>query len=146
MNLIRWDPFRDLEHIREEMKGFLSRMPFQGSWQDLSGFEPRVDVSETEKDLKVTVELPGVADKDDLDIVVLDDMLQIKGEIRQEKESKEENFHQRERFYGGFFRTVKLPVEVKKEEATAKYENGLLIVNLPKKDPLQGRGHRIQIQ
>jgi len=92
---------------------------------------PAFDISETEKEYMITGEIPGINSKD-LDITLLDDILTIKGEKKQENEEKEENYHRVERHYGSFQRSFRIPEKVKTDELDATYKDGILKLSLPK--------------
>jgi HSP20 family protein len=105
---------------------------------------PSVDVSETKNDLVVKAELPGM-DPKDIDISLSDGLLTIRGEKKQEKEEKEENYHFIERSYGSFTRSVQLPREVKRENISASYKNGILKVVLPKSEEVKTKEIKIKV-
>ena len=105
---------------------------------------PQINVSETDTEIRVTAELPGV-DLDDLEVDVMDDMLVIRGEKRLERSDEDENFHFVECAYGSFQRTVQLPFAADPDQVQANFENGVLSVTVPKSDQQQ-RVHRIDVQ
>jgi len=136
MAIVRWRPAGDLLGIRDEMNrlfdDFFGSLPekfgetaAEGMWM------PAVDISETEHDLVMTAELPGVK-KEDIKLSVQDNMLTIKGEKKKEKETKEENYHRVERAYGAFQRTFTLPAFVNASKIKATFNDGVLKVRLPK--------------
>jgi HSP20 family protein len=92
---------------------------------------PSVDISEGKKEITVKAEIPGV-DAKDIDIALDGRRLTIKGEKKQEKEEKDENYHRVERSYGYFNRTVELPTEVNADKVDASYEKGILKIVLKK--------------
>jgi HSP20 family protein len=92
------------------------------------GLTPAFDISETENEIHVKAELPGM-DPKEIEITLTGDLLTIKGE---KKEEKGEDFHRRERRYGSFSRSFRLPVEVKADSINAGYKDGVLTVTLPK--------------
>ncbi len=96
-------------------------------------FVPAFDVSETESELIVRVEVPGI-DKKDITVNLSDDVLTIKGEKKQEREDKNENYHSVERLYGTFSRSMRLPVEVDADKVEATYKDGVLKVTLAKSE------------
>ena len=98
---------------------------------------PRVDVSETDKEVRVEAELPGVEEKD-IDVSVHDGYATIRGERKFEKEEKEKNYHRVERSHGTFQRSVALPVEVDDSKAEAVFKKGVLEIKLPKTNPSAG--------
>jgi HSP20 family protein len=101
-------------------------------------FLPAFDVSETEKQLIVKAEVPGM-DKEDIDISLSDGVLTIKGEKRQEREDKNEHYHTAERRYGAFSRTMPLPVEVDTNKVDATYKEGVLKIILPKSETAKAK-------
>ena len=104
--------------------------------------EPLTDVSETENEVIVVADLPGVK-KEDVSVTATEDTLQISAQIRKEKEMKKSNYVRRERRYERFYRRLSLPAKVKPEGAKSKYNNGVLEVRLPKKEVTEG--HSIEI-
>ncbi|QFU16930.1 Hsp20/alpha crystallin family protein [Microvirga thermotolerans] len=103
-----------------------------------------MNVSETEKEIRITAELPGVTEQD-IDVSLDDDVLTIRGEKKFERSDEKENFHFVERSYGTFQRSVRLPFPVDPEQVRAHFENGVLTVTLPK-TAQQERSRRIQVQ
>jgi len=98
---------------------------------DKSIIMPLADVKETEENVIVTMDLPGI-DKQDVDITISDEELRVVAERKAESEVSEKDYHRRERTYKKFERVVKLPVAVKVEEAKARLADGVLEVSLPK--------------
>ena len=94
-------------------------------------FQPDIDVTETDKEIKVSAELPGMDDKD-IDVSLTRDSLTIKGEKKEEKEEKKKDFYRMERSYGSFSRTIPIPVEIDTEKAKAQFKKGVLTITLPK--------------
>lgn len=94
-------------------------------------FVPTVDVSEDEKQIKVSAELPGMS-KDHIELTLAKDSLTIQGEKKSEEEDKGKGYYRRECSYGSFQRVVPLPIEVDDEKAQAEFKNGVLKVVLPK--------------
>ena len=109
------------------------------------GFSPRVDVSETDKEVRVSAELPGMDEKDI--IVEMDDAaITIRGEKKEEKEEKDNNWYTREQSYGSFHRMIPLPASVEGEKANAKFKKGILTITVPKKDEKQAKRKAIKIE
>ena len=110
------------------------RSPFEASFpaQIFGGASyPSLDISEDEKSVLVSAELPGVR-QEDLDIRLHHGLLTIKGEKRFEEEQKEENYHRIERSYGSFSRSVRLPSAVREDDVEATFKDGVLKLTLPK--------------
>jgi HSP20 family protein len=126
MSLIRWDPFR----------GFNTAI-------STTAWNPSVDILETDNDVVVKAELPGL-DPKSIDVRLENNVLLLKGDRHFEKETKEENYHRIEREYGSFSRAFSLPMAVKEEKITAEYKDGILKIVLPKKEELKPRTIRIE--
>lgn len=94
-------------------------------------FQPSIDVSEDDKHLKISAELPGL-DKNDIDVHIDEGVLTLRGEKKSEKTSDEEGCYRTERYYGSFQRSIPLPPDVDHERAEAKFDKGVLNVRLPK--------------
>lgn len=98
-----------------------------------AGFSPRVDVSETEKEVRVSAELPGMDEKD-ITVEMDDAAITIRGEKKEEREDKGNNWYTREQSYGSFHRIIPLPASVEGEKANAKFKKGVLTITVPKKE------------
>jgi HSP20 family protein len=107
-------------------------------------FWPQVDVTETEKEIKVSAEIPGVEPKD-IDVSVEDGMLTIKGEKKYEREETEKGQHRMERSYGSFERAIELPAEVDESKAKAEFKKGVLRLILPKRPGAPSRRKKIPV-
>ena len=113
-------------------KDFFRGFDLEPRWTHrLSSFNPHVDVTETEKEIKITAELPGIDEKD-IDVSVTRDTLTLKGEKKEEKEDNGKDYYRMERSYGSFSRTIPLPVEVDTEKILASYKKGILNIKIPK--------------
>ena len=134
MALVRWDPFRELEHMQSRLNRFFGDAPSLRAGEDMmsfSGWSPAVDVQETDKEYLIKADLPDVK-KEDVKVELLDGALTIEGERQQEKEEKGKKFHKIEREYGKFLRRFALPNEVDASKVQAEFKNGVLNVHLPK--------------
>ena len=121
--------------------------PFFGHWPRLrltERFCPCVDVSETEKDMIIKAEIPGI-DAKDIDITLKDGLLSIKGEKKQEKEEKDEHYRRTERYYGSFTRNLRLPYEVEEDKIKADYKEGVLTIKVPKTEKAKEKHIKISI-
>jgi HSP20 family protein len=141
------DPFLQLHREMNRLFDDLwrgSTMPMAGSSPKAMMAAPRVDVSETEKEVKICAELPGVDEKD-VQIELDEDVLTIRGEKKAEEERKDENYHVMERSYGSFARSIRLPFDIDPDQVRASFENGVLTVVLPKQAARQ-KVRRIEIK
>ena len=103
---------------------------------------PNVEFSETDKEIRVTAELPGLDEKD-VEVTLDDDVLVLRGEKRAENEDKERQFS--ERFYGHFERHIPLGAEVEDDKVEARFKNGVLTITMPKTERAQSKAKRIAI-
>jgi len=148
---MRWRPGRELAAIRDEMNrlfdDFFSGFPFPERRRGLMEGEwaPTVDVAETDENIVVTAELPGVK-QNDVEISVINDVLTLKGEKKEEKEIKKENYHRIERSYGSFQRSITLPTGVQADKAKATYKDGVLTVTIPKVEEAKPKSIKINVE
>ena len=99
---------------------------------------PSMDVSETDKVLEITAELPGL-EKKDVELNVTDNLLTIRGEKKNEREEKHKDYHLVERSFGSFVRSIELPAGVKPEDISAEIAKGVLKVTVQKPAPKQAK-------
>jgi HSP20 family protein len=147
MAIVRWEPFRDLLTTQDRFNHLLnetfSRF-FDGGELGSRSWAPAVDIYETDQDVVLKAELPGV-DPKDVEIRVEDGTLYLKGQRKFENEVKEENYHRVERSYGSFTRTFALPSSVNSEKAKAEYKDGLLTLTLPKREEAKPKTIQINV-
>lgn len=130
--LTRWDPFRDMLTLRNAMDRLFDSA-FVGpniAWQS-EALNMAVDVIENADNFVVKASVPGI-NPDDLEITLNNNVLTIKGEVKEEKDVEEARYHLRERRYGSFTRSFTIPSNVKAEEIQANYNQGVLSLTLPK--------------
>ncbi|GAW93664.1 Hsp20/alpha crystallin family protein [Calderihabitans maritimus] len=132
MALVRWDPLRELSQLRNQMNQVFERLYDPFMLQRYEAYEPKLDVYETDTEVIATAEIPGLENKEDLQVSVTEDSLSIQGELKRKSEIKEQNFYRSERFFGTFSRTIPLPARVEPDKAKAFYKNGILEVRIPK--------------
>ena len=99
-----------------------------------------MDVAETPEKVTVKAEVPGL-DPKEIDISLVGDLLTIKGEKKSEREEKKENYHLVERSYGSFSRALRLPAAVDVDQIDAKYDQGVLTITCPKKEPVKPKAN-----
>lgn len=104
-------------------------------------FGPSVDLHETEKEIVLRADIPGVK-QEDLDVTVDEHNVFLKGEIKQDQSREEKGYHMTERRYGSFYRTISLPAEVIPDQAVANYQNGVLELRIPKSAATATRGYK----
>jgi len=137
-NLIRWEPMREMVTLRDAMDHLFDEA-FTRPW-GLDGGRgsgmPAVDMYQTDDDVIVKVVVPGIK-PDDVQIAVTGDVLTIKGEVKEDTDTKEKTYHIREQRWGAFERVLSLPTSVKSEKAQAEFENGVLTIRLPKAEEVK---------
>ncbi|GBC89041.1 Spore protein SP21 [bacterium HR13] len=126
-----WNPFAELERIRREFDRLIEEMWPREEVE--RAFAPAVEMYETDNEIVVKAELPGVK-KENIEVSIKDNTLHIRGEKKEEREEKTETIHRLERVYGKFERVLTLPVDVKAEEVRAEYKDGILEIRLPKSE------------
>jgi len=134
--VVRFDPFRDITTLRDEMNRLFSRAVGEGSGG--SAWTPAVDIFETGNAIVLKAELPGLH-AEDIDIEVDENVLTLRGERRFEDKVDEGRYYRLERAYGHFGRSLTLPQGVKADEIAATFDNGVLTVRVPKADEVKPR-------
>ncbi len=130
MTLIKFEPIRELETLHDRIQRYFDDFPNFG-FNVNENFYPRIDISEDKENINVIAEIPGVK-KDEIKITLQDNILTIEGEKKKETEQKEKNFFRSERMYGSFKRCFTLPDLVDSNKVDAKFENGMLHIQLKK--------------
>ena len=145
--LIEWKN-QEINKLRRDMDRLFYRL-----WDDFSvpliltsaKETPFIDITETEDNLIINAEIPGI-EPEDLDISVTEDILTIKGEMKSEISQDKGNYRRMERRYGTFSRTLQLPCKVKTKDVNARYKKGILHIILPKCKPDTPRQVKIRIK
>lgn len=131
MPIVRWDPFSDMIQLRDEIGRWFESFGERGKEKRSAVWAPDVDIKETDKEIQIKADLPGMK-LEDIDVSVDEDQLVIKGERREEKEEKDKDYIRVERSYGSFYRSFNIGVPVKSDEIKATYKDGVLEIILPK--------------
>ncbi len=147
--LERWEPLRDISEIQSEMNhlftSFFGR-PISGATAGRTRtWAPAFDMYETKNGLVLSVELPGVREKD-VSLSITGDVLTVKGERAFDQESKDESYVHLERVYGKFERSIQLSMPVQADRVRAVYRDGVLEVRLPKAEEVQSKEIKIEVQ
>jgi HSP20 family protein len=144
-DITRWDPFAEIASFRNAFDRLFDDRPlrsFFGEGNSTQSYFP-VDVFETGDEVVVKASLPGFK-AEDIDISVHGDVLTIKGESKEEKEEKAQNWYRRERRYGTVLRQLTLPAEVSADKADAQFEDGVLRLALPKSESAKPKQIKVQ--
>jgi HSP20 family protein len=123
-------PWREMERMRREMNRVFRDLPSQGRWPATPSY-PAMNVWLDENNAIVTAELPGIL-LDDIDISVEEDTLTLRGKREPEMETEDMTYHRRERRYGSFLRTFRVPFRVDAGKVEATFRNGVLSIVLPR--------------
>ncbi len=145
MAIMRWDPFREMISLREAMDRLFEESFVRPPrlWPELGIGQIPVDMYQTANDIVVKASVPGLK-PEEVDISITGDTLTIKGEHKEEKETKERDYFYREHRYGAFSRSLTIPVPVKADKAEATFENGVLTITLPKAEEVKPKQIKVK--
>jgi HSP20 family protein len=147
MNLVRRDPFRELENLSSRLSRIFGQ-PLSSDFGDEStafaDWSPAMDIEETDSEYVVRADLPAIK-KEEVKVGISDGMLTVEGERKQEKEEKGKKFHRVERSYGRFVRRIAVPTDVDSQKVTAKFAEGELQIHLPKSATARPRSIDISV-
>ncbi|MGE5839060.1 MAG: Hsp20/alpha crystallin family protein [Deltaproteobacteria bacterium] len=136
---------REIDRLFEDFtRGFVLE-PFRRIEERLRQYTPVVDVSESEKEITVNVELPGMDEKD-VEVSLTDGHLMIRGEKKEEKEEKKKGYYRTERSFGEFNRVIPVPTGVDTNKVSAVFKKGLLSITMPKTEEAQTTVKKIPIK
>lgn len=139
---------REVDRLFEDAFRGFGMSPFKpegGASMTLAGLlKPQVDVGATEKEYTITVEVPGVDEKD-IKVEIANNTMTVRGEKKQEKEEKDKNYYRVERSYGSFQRVLSLPEDADQEDIKATFKKGVLTIKMPRKDMPKTDVKQIQI-
>jgi HSP20 family protein len=148
-----WRPFQSLRREVDQLFEDFDRdfwrpslrrsFDFEPFWERVSA--PAADITEREKDYQITVEMPGMSEKD-VELKITNDMLTIKGEKNEEKEQKRKDYHVSERRYGAFERSFRLPDGIDRDKIEAAFGKGVLTITLPKKPEAIKAERKIEVK
>ncbi|MEN6464912.1 MAG: Hsp20/alpha crystallin family protein [Syntrophaceae bacterium] len=137
------DPVQSFQREMNRLfQDFFEVAPFGG--RD-SGIYPEIDVKETDKEIKVSAEVPGLEEKD-VEVLLSSDSLTIKGEKKQEKEERGQSYYRSERRYGSFSRVIPLASDIEADKAEARFKNGVLYITIPKTEKAKADVKKIPIK
>jgi HSP20 family protein len=144
-DLMKWTNVSSLQNeINRMFDQFFRGWDFSGFGQEAGAWSPSIDLSETDDNIVVKAEIPGI-DPKEVNISIQDNNLIIKGEKKEEKEEKGKNYYRMERSYGRFSRSVELPASVDMDKVNAECKNGVLEITLPKKEEVRPKQISVKI-
>jgi HSP20 family protein len=152
-SMARWsednDPFlamrREMNRLFDDVFGGFGLPSAFGPALRQMPAAPKIDISETDNEIQITAEMPGI-DQNDVEVLLEDDRLIIRGEKKEEREDKDRNYHVRERVQGAFSRTLPLPFAPDPNQVKAEFRNGVMTITIPKPQEVKQKQHRIEVQ
>lgn len=140
-----WESFGEVDTLRKEMNNlleqFTSNLPNNGNGL---AFMPSAEIDETEKEIHLKLEVPGMQ-ADDLDIEVMDDSISIKGERKSETKTEENGKFRSEFHYGKFERLIPMPSSIAKDQVVAEYKDGVLSLTIPKTEDTEKASVKVPV-
>jgi HSP20 family protein len=134
--LAEYSPFYSLQQDINRLfdsffQGFENRS--MSTFEETSSpmFSPSLDITETDSDVRVTIELPGLTDKE-IDLSISENSLTVKGEKKEEREENTSGYYRMERLYGSFYRSIPLPCSIDRDKVQATFKQGVLSISMPK--------------
>lgn len=141
-------PFRQLERMFEDFFGVFGP-PMRGdgtAGQLPTGVvAPRIDISETENEIRISADLPGLQEKD-IDLTLQDNVLTIRGETKTERDEKNQDYHVMERARGVFVRSLRMPFRIDANQVQASFKEGVLNITIPKPQEMRDQVQRIEVK
>jgi len=148
MSVARWDPFRELEDMSDRLNRVFGRSQARSDSgrerMTVSEWTPTVDISETEREYVIKMELPEVK-REDVKVTVEDGVLTIQGERRLEQEERGKKYHRVERSYGAFVRSFTVPDKVDEGKVSAEFRDGMLNLHLPKSEKAKPKAIEVKV-
>lgn len=141
MTMIKYDPFRELRGLQDEMNRLFNLgVSRSGNGEDIvrGAWSPSVDIFENQDKIVLEAELAGMK-PEEVDISIENNVITLKGERKFEKTEDKDNYHRVERSYGSFVRSFTLPRTIVSDEAEADFQNGVLSIILPKREEAKAR-------
>jgi HSP20 family protein len=144
------DPFNSFRSEMDRLfDAFMSGLPAVGSVRQgfpaAQGLTPTLDVKETDKEIVVKADLPGIDEKD-IQLTFHDGVLSLRGEKKSERTDERENYHLMERSYGSFQRAIRVPETIDEDKVEARFDKGVLTVTLPKRPEMVKAQKKIEIK
>jgi HSP20 family protein len=135
---------REMNRFFDDFRSRFELEPFGWAHGETGSFLPSIDVTEDDREVRITSELPGI-DERDIDVSLSKDSITVKGEKKQETEDKDKDYYRMERSYGSFQRTIPLPAEIDQDKAQAEFKKGVLRITLPKTPSAQKTVKKVEV-
>ena len=147
MAIVRYNPFRELRTMQEQMNRLLDLAWNREAGEELKEgvWQPPVDIYEDEESVVIKAEVPDI-DQKDIEVRIEDNTLMLKGERKLDQSIQKENYHRVERFYGTFQRSFSLPHTINQEQVKATCEHGVLTITLPKREEKKPKQINVEVK
>ena len=147
MAIVKYNPFKDLRTMQEEMNHLLDLAWNRESGEDLKEgiWQPPVDIYEDRDSVVIKAEVPDI-DQKDIEVKIENNTLTLRGERKQNLDVKKENYHRVERYFGTFQRSFTLPQTIDQERVEAACDKGVLTVVLPKKEETKPKQIKVEVK
>ncbi len=147
MAIVKYNPFRELRSMQEQMNRLLDLAWNKEIGEELREgiWQPPVDIFEDEDSVVIKAELPGV-DQKDIEVKIEDNTLTLRGERKHDQSIKKENYHRLERYYGAFQRSFSLPLSIAQDRIKASCDRGILTITLPKREEMKPKQISVEVK
>ncbi|MBC7196004.1 MAG: Hsp20/alpha crystallin family protein [Deferribacterales bacterium] len=143
MAIVRWDPFKDIMSLQERINKIFDETVQQDRKSQYGDWYPPVDIFEKEDGITIIMEIPGVSEND-IDLQITDGVLTVRGEKKLPYEKSNENFYRLERNFGKFARSFSLPNTVDQNKVKAGLKEGILKIEIGKKDEIKPKVIKVE--
>jgi HSP20 family protein len=147
MAIVKYNPFRDLRGMQDQMNRLLDMAWNRESGEELREglWQPMVDIYEDETSVIIKAEVPGI-DQNDIEVRIEDNTLTLRGERKHDQTIQKENYHRVERYYGSFQRSFSLPHTIDQGNVRATCDKGVLTVTLPKREETKPKQIKVEVK
>lgn len=147
MAIVRYNPFKELRTMQEQMNRLLDLAWNREAGEELKEgiWQPSVDIYEDEESVVIKAEVPDI-DQNDIEVRIEDNTLTLKGERKLDQSIRKENYHRVERYYGPFQRSFSLPPTIDQEKVKATCERGVLTLILPKREEKKPKQITVEVK
>jgi HSP20 family protein len=147
MAIVKYNPFRDLRSMQDQMNRLLDMAWNRESGEELREglWQPMVDIYEDETSVIIKAEVPGI-DQNDIEVRIEDNTLTLRGERKHDQTVQKENYHRVERYYGSFQRSFSLPHTIDQGNVRATCDKGVLTVTLPKREETKPKQIKVEVK
>jgi HSP20 family protein len=143
MTLVRWQPFREIDHLQRDMNQLFEAL--DNRQEAFPTFAPAAEIEADSENIYLKLEVPGLT-PEEIEVQVNSNSVAILGERKEEKNTNQKGMKRSEFRYGKFHRTISLPEKIKNDGVVAKYKNGILNLTLPKAEDERNKIVKVQVE